>query len=254
MMVYACVRVCMCMCGAVRCGVCAMGSRWELPPREEVASAPAPRPYVPFEGRTTAQDAYVPKVLEDGGPTFGARRDTGAPPPERPYIPFEVSGVPGGQGGQWSQAGPGGLGCVGVGRQGVVCACVCMCVDGCRHEQERRWEGEHVHVCAAVLVCWCACLVVWLCVALYLRGHRRPRTRSSPSWAAVRPDRRFPRACEQERTQGEWVQTGMGKRVGGRQESGTTSVNAVVACGGRHVLVVCERVWMCGCVDVWVVQ
>jgi len=156
------VWVCVCVhvhvwCDAVRCGVCAMGSRWELPPREEVASARAPRPYVPFEGRTTAQDAYVPKVLEDGGPTFGARRDTGAPPPERPYIPFEVSGVPGGQGG---------LGCVGVGRQGVGCACVCMCVDGRRHEQREGGKGEHVHVCAAVLVCWCACLVVWLCVAL----------------------------------------------------------------------------------------
>ena len=66
-------------------------SRWELPPREEIGSAPAPRPYVPFEGRTTAQDAYVPKVLEDG-PTFGTRRETGdgAAPYQRPYIPFEV--------------------------------------------------------------------------------------------------------------------------------------------------------------------
>ena len=50
-----------------------------------------PRPHIPFEGRTTAQDAYVPKVLEDG-PTFGTRRETGdgAAPYQRPYIPFEV--------------------------------------------------------------------------------------------------------------------------------------------------------------------
>jgi hypothetical protein len=78
----------------VVCAWCVRGvwySRWELPPREEIGSAPAPRPYVPFEGRTTAQDAYVPKVLEDG-PTFGTRRETGdgAAPYQRPYIPFEV--------------------------------------------------------------------------------------------------------------------------------------------------------------------
>ncbi len=150
MMVCACVHVHV-WCDAVWCGVFAMGSRWELPPREEVASAPAPRPYVPFEGRTTAQDAYVPKVLEDGGPTFGARRDTGAPPPERPYIPFEVSGVPGGQGG---------LGCVGVGRQGVVCACVCMCVDGCRYKQREGGKGS---MCMCVLLFWCAGVHVWWC-------------------------------------------------------------------------------------------
>ena len=84
------------VCGVcvVLCACCVRGvwySRWELPPREEIGSAPAPRPYVPFEGRTTAQDAYVPKVLEDG-PTFGTRRETGdgAAPYQRPYIPFEV--------------------------------------------------------------------------------------------------------------------------------------------------------------------
>lgn len=90
-------------CDVMSCGVCCavmvcdvrgVCSRWELPPREDVGSAPAPRPYVPFEGRTTAQDAYVPKVLEDG-PTFGTRRETGdgAAPYQRPYIPFEVCGV-----------------------------------------------------------------------------------------------------------------------------------------------------------------
>ena len=85
-------HACRVMCMA--CVVCVRGvwySRWELPPREEIGSAPAPRPYVPFEGRTTAQDAYVPKVLEDG-PTFGTRRETGdgAAPYQRPYIPFVV--------------------------------------------------------------------------------------------------------------------------------------------------------------------
>ena len=65
---------------------------WDLPPREDVGSGSAPpaRPYIPFEGRTTTQDSYVPKMLSDDGPTFGSRSGTGdGAPPARPYVPFE---------------------------------------------------------------------------------------------------------------------------------------------------------------------
>ena len=75
-------------CACVHCEC----SAWELPPREDPrdgAGAPPQRPYIPFEGRSTSQDAYVPKVLEEG-PTFGSRTQTGqGAPAERPYIPFE---------------------------------------------------------------------------------------------------------------------------------------------------------------------
>ena len=74
-------------------GLLKLGFRaWDLPPREDVGSGSAPpaRPYIPFEGRTTTQDSYVPKMLSDDGPTFGSRSGTGdGAPAARPYIPFE---------------------------------------------------------------------------------------------------------------------------------------------------------------------
>ena len=51
--------------------------------------APPARPYIPFEGRSTAQDAYAPKVLSDDGPTFGSRSVGSGGPGQRPYVPFE---------------------------------------------------------------------------------------------------------------------------------------------------------------------
>lgn len=54
---------------------------------------PSSRPYIPFEGRSTAQEAYQPKLLEEG-PTFGARTGQGQDGPAvRPYIPFEGESV-----------------------------------------------------------------------------------------------------------------------------------------------------------------
>ena len=73
-------------------GLLKLGFRaWDLPPREDVGSGSAPpaRPYIPFEGRTTTQDSYVPKVLSDDGPTFGSRSVGSGAPGQRPYVPFE---------------------------------------------------------------------------------------------------------------------------------------------------------------------
>ena len=70
-------------------------TEWDLPPREVGEAAPVQRPYVPFEGRSTAQDDYVPKYVGEQ-PTFGrpSQAGTGAgAPTERPYVPFEGESV-----------------------------------------------------------------------------------------------------------------------------------------------------------------
>ena len=57
------------------------------------SEGPAERPYIPFEGRSTAQDAYQPKLLDEG-PTFGGRPGLGQEAQAvRPYIPFEGESV-----------------------------------------------------------------------------------------------------------------------------------------------------------------
>ena len=71
----------LCMCLCLRLG-CVSGQE-----------GPSSRPYIPFEGRSTAQEAYQPKLLEEG-PTFGARTGQGQDGPAvRPYIPFEGESV-----------------------------------------------------------------------------------------------------------------------------------------------------------------
>ena len=84
---------------AVICHDAVCCSQWELPPREDgrAGSAPAQRPYIPFEGKSTTQEAYAPKYVGDDGPVFGAPSNRGGVgsegPSSRPYIPFEGESV-----------------------------------------------------------------------------------------------------------------------------------------------------------------
>ncbi len=58
---------------------------------------PPQRPYIPFEGKSTTQEAYAPKYVGDDCPVFGAPSNRGGVgsegPSSRPYIPFEGESV-----------------------------------------------------------------------------------------------------------------------------------------------------------------
>jgi hypothetical protein len=52
---------------------CAFHRRWELPPQAALGPTATARPHIPFEGRTTASEAYTPKALPAyPGPQAGA--------------------------------------------------------------------------------------------------------------------------------------------------------------------------------------